>query len=386
MKHFQRSSDFGFEEFLSEYWQQKPILIKNFFSIFVEPLTSEELAGLALEEFVESRLVIHTPPSNYHLEQGPVAASRFDELGDENWTLLVQAVDELIPEVAQLKHVFNFLPDWRIDDVMISFAAPGGGVGPHLDYYDVFLVQGAGSRTWKLGDMLPDDAQKVTESGLKLLEKFEVKQEVTLSSGDVLYIPPGIPHWGIANEEGLCYSVGFRAPSKAELIESFSDVLMDRSTSADRYQDGPQVLRQTPRPGEIALADIMRAWEMLKTTFADEPAFVESFASLATQPRYPERVVPVARELAADELGTGKLVRSPSSRFAWLESESPAELMLFVNGDRFQQPASNLQAVISLCDVTIDNILEISTISDEESWRSLLLELVCQGSLIADPD
>ncbi len=145
-------------------------------------------------------------------------------------------------------------------------------------------------------------------------------------------------------------------------------------------------MQQGPRPGEIAQANVMRAWKTLNAVLADESAFVNSFASLVTQPRYPERVVPIARELASEELASGKLVKSPSSRFAWIETESPATLCLFVNGDRFEQPGNNLQAVIPLCDVTIDNVLEITTAADLKSWQSLLFELVCQGSLIADPD
>ena len=384
MSQIERSVDFDFEEFLRDYWQQKPLLIKDFFSRFEEPIDASELAGLALEEFIESRIVTHSPPHQYQLERGPFKAERFDELGDSNWTLLVQAVDELLLEVSALKQAFDFLPSWRIDDIMISFAAEGGGVGPHSDFYDVFLIQGSGSRLWKLGEHATSELHSVTDSGLKLLKNFHSKQEVVLEYGDILYIPAGTPHWGISQSPSLCYSVGFRAPSQAEMIESFSDRLIDQARPEERFRDGS--LTGALQPGEMALSDLSNAWQALLPRLREENTFLQSFAALVTQPRYPERVVSVTPTQAGIDSTSEVLVRSPSCRFAWLQAPGTDMVWLFVNGELFEQPASNLQAVIGLCDLSIDNIKTIPPASDEPKWRKLLLALICQGSIIPEPD
>ena len=389
MSYFKRSTAFDPAEFLRDYWQQKPLLIKGFFDEFEDPIDGAELAGLAMEEGVESRLIELAPPDNYQLEHGPFTESRFLQTNSDNWTLLVQAVDELLPEIAMLKQAFDFLPSWRIDDVMISFATPGGGVGPHTDYYDVFLIQGAGQRQWKLGKKLAAESGKnidldqheVTDSGLKLLREFKLDQELTLETGDVLYIPPGVPHWGTALSEGLCYSVGFRAPSQAEMIEAFSDGLMDLSAPNVRFQDGePPKHLQT---GEISVSDVQRAWQALQQRLGDGDLFLRCFGELTTQPRYPERIIPLELAEAQDEMTATNLVRSPSARFAWLSPPSSDAVWLFVNGELFEQPSSNLQAVVSLCDLSIDNVKEISSAHDEQTWQDLMLDLVMQGSLFS---
>ena len=142
------------DEFLAEYWQKKPLLIRNAIPNFIAPIEGDDLAGLSLEEEVESRLVIG---DDWQLEHGPFEESRFETLPDRNWTLLVQGVDLWIPEVADLLKSFDFLPAWRVDDIMVSYAEDGGNVGPHFDYYDVFLLQGSGQRHWQVGKLCSAD-------------------------------------------------------------------------------------------------------------------------------------------------------------------------------------------------------------------------------------
>src|SRR5690606_1072476 len=186
-----------------------------------DPLSPEELAGLACESFVESRLVSRSN-DDWRMRNGPFRERDFLKLPERDWTLLVQAVDQWLPEVRKLLRHVDFLPSWRVDDVMISYATPGGGVGPHFDYYDVFLVQGLGSRVWKLGQWCTAADELRSESGLKLLRHFETRAEYTLHPGDVLYVPPGLAHWGTSIDNSLCYSLGFRAPSVAELLMDYS--------------------------------------------------------------------------------------------------------------------------------------------------------------------
>ena len=146
------------QRFLDETWQRRPLLIREAWTDWSNPLEPDELAGLACEAEVESRLVRHTAPGQWELEEGPFAPDRFARLGDCPWTLLVQAVDHHVPQVAELIEPFRFIPDWRIDDVMVSYASDGGGVGPHFDQYDVFLVQGLGRRRWRVGNRCDDSA------------------------------------------------------------------------------------------------------------------------------------------------------------------------------------------------------------------------------------
>ncbi len=160
-------------EFLRDYWQKKPLLIRQAIPSFESPVSPDELAGLSLEEEVESRMVIEHGDSPWELRRGPFGEDTYQDLPERNWTLLVQAVDQLVPEVADLIEHFRFLPNWRIDDVMISFAAPGGGVGPHYDNYDVFLLQAQGQRRWRVGQMCDSDSPLLPHADLRILADFQ---------------------------------------------------------------------------------------------------------------------------------------------------------------------------------------------------------------------
>ena len=209
---------FDADAFLRDHWQKKPLLIRNPWSGWRNPLDPDELAGLACEDGVESRLVRHKR-SGLKVEQGPFGAARFAKVGKAPWTLLVQAVDQLVPEVAALIDPFRFIPNWRIDDVMVSYATDGGGVGAHFDQYDVFLIQGLGQRRWQIGALCDADTELLPHDDLRLLAKFEPSDEWVLNPGDILYLPPRFAHNGVAvGDDCMTYSIGFRAPSRAELI------------------------------------------------------------------------------------------------------------------------------------------------------------------------
>ena len=223
-------TNFNTATFLRNHWQKKPLLIKNPWDSWNNPLTPDELAGLACEEEVESRLIMQaddTAGDTWMVENGPISERRFSQLGDKQWTLLVQAVDHFVPEVAALIEPFRFIPDWRIDDAMVSYAADSGGVGPHFDQYDVFLIQGMGKRRWKVGAMCDESTALMPHDDLRLLADFEATDEWILEPGDILYVPPGVSHEGIAvGDDCMTYSIGFRAPSRSELIGYWSDDLL----------------------------------------------------------------------------------------------------------------------------------------------------------------
>ncbi|MFP6681657.1 MAG: cupin domain-containing protein, partial [Gammaproteobacteria bacterium] len=211
------------DDFYSVYWQRKPIVIRAAIANFVSPLSPDELAGLACMDGVESRIVAEkgcaTP---WEVRHGPFEEKIFATLPETHWSLLVQAVDHWDDDVAALRRLFPTIPNWRIDDVMVSYAADGGSVGPHFDHYDVFLLQGQGQRRWLLGGPVRPDSKLEGSMELQLLRDFEVEKELVLQPGDALYIPPGYAHWGIADGECLTYSIGFRAPSNSEIVDGFA--------------------------------------------------------------------------------------------------------------------------------------------------------------------
>jgi 50S ribosomal protein L16 3-hydroxylase len=182
---------FDMAEFLRETWQKKPLLIRNAWSSWSNPLEPDELAGLACEERIESRLVIQSA-DGWKLEHGPMPEERFRKVGRNPWTLLVQAVDHHVPAVAALLEPFRFLPNWRVDDVMVSYAVDGGGVGAHFDQYDVFLVQGLGTRRWQIGGRCDEATELLPHNDLRLLAAFEPTEEWVLEPGDMLYVPPDL--------------------------------------------------------------------------------------------------------------------------------------------------------------------------------------------------
>jgi 50S ribosomal protein L16 3-hydroxylase len=202
------------EDFLSRHWQKSPLFMPRGISLAVPELAAEELAWLATLDDVESRIVftdLKDGTSRYRVEEGPFDESMLASLPAENWTLLVHDVEKHLPVFRHLISEASFIPDWRIDDLLVSFAAPGGSVGPHRDNYDVFLCQGLGIREWRLAPAT-DDLKEVESGGLVLLEPFDVDHSISAVEGDVLYLPPGIAHWGIATEACMTYSIGMRAP------------------------------------------------------------------------------------------------------------------------------------------------------------------------------
>ena len=177
-------TNFDVDGFLRDSWQKAPLLIRNAWDMWSNPLEPDELAGLACEAGVESRLVIQSS-DRWELEHGPLPESRFQDIGKKPWTLLVQAVDHHVPTVAALLEPFRFIPNWRVDDVMVSYAVDGGGVGAHFDQYDVFLVQGLGHRRWQIGRRCDQATELLAHDDLRLLESFESIDEWVLGPGDM---------------------------------------------------------------------------------------------------------------------------------------------------------------------------------------------------------
>lgn len=322
---------FGTERFLRHYWQRRPVLLKQALPGFADPISAEELAGLACEEAVEARLVHHAR-GHWRLQSGPFKESDFPGLPDHDWTLLVQAVDQWVPGVRALLQEVPFLPRWRVDDVMISYATPGGGVGPHFDYYDVFLVQGQGRRRWQTGQACSSADLLRTGSGLKLLKEFHVEQDWILESGDVLYVPPGVAHFGTSLDCSLCYSVGFRAPSAAELLLGYADQRAETLPPDLRFRDP---LRVPPlQTGEITESDRRQLRRLLRSVLRDESALDLWFGRHVTETRDEQLITPPRRRPAWQP--TGLLRLHSAARLAW--QQNGRHLHVFVNGDMERLP------------------------------------------------
>jgi 50S ribosomal protein L16 3-hydroxylase len=367
-------------EFLRDYWQQKPLLVRQAIPGFESPISGDELAGLALEEEVESRLVLEHGAHPWELRRGPFAEDTFSQLPERDWTLLVQAVDQFVPEVAEVLKDFGFLPSWRIDDLMISFAAPGGSVGPHYDNYDVFLLQAEGQRRWKVGQMCDADSKLLQHADLRILADFEQTDEWVLEPGDMLYLPPRLAHYGIAEDDCMTYSVGFRAPSAAEVLTHFTDFLAQFLPDEERYSDAG--MAPISDPHEIQREALDRLKALLTEHMSDERLLLTWFGQFMTEPRYPEMVTgPEIDEqdfLAA--IGDGAvLVRNPSARLAW--SEVDVGLVLFASGQSRLLPAHLKELLRLVCAAEALHGDNLAPWLADEDGRTLLKELVQQGSL-----
>jgi len=225
-------------KFLEKYWQKKPCLFKNAFNVPPDYLSADELAGFSLDEEIESRIVQCNPRTNeWTLEHGPFDESRFSQLPDSNWTLLVQSIDAWCPETRQLLNPFNFIPRWRLDDIMVSYATNQGGVGPHADNYDVFLIQGQGERHWRVGNKGDTSKRKNIIGGMIHLDEFKATIDEIMQPGDMLYIPPDTPHWGISIGESIGYSVGYRSIQTNQMLALITEKLAEKVGSEQFFSD-----------------------------------------------------------------------------------------------------------------------------------------------------
>lgn len=334
--------------FLRRYWHKRPLLIRNAFPGFVSPIDPDELAGLACEEAALSRLITHDRASDgWSLRNGPFEEDQFPTMPDHDWTLLVQDVDKWDPDVAALLDAFDFLPRWRIDDIMVSFAATGGSVGAHVDQYDVFLLQAHGQRRWQIdvSDNPPLEFREDVE--LKLLRQFTPTHDWVLGPGDMLYLPPGVPHLGVAQDPCLTFSVGMRAPSSAELIADYLDTLVAEADETIRYRD-PDLALPSDR-NEIDAAAMGRVVQALNALRMNDPdrlgewfgRFITTYRSAgqAAAPEQPPSLIQL--QFALNQGAT--LQRHPMTRMAWRRASKGA--VLFASGQALPMGVRDARAL-----------------------------------------
>ncbi|MFC5569218.1 JmjC domain-containing protein [Lysobacter yangpyeongensis] len=339
--------------FLRDYWQKRPLLIRNAFPGFESPIQPEDLAGLACEEGTLSRIVAHDRERDgWMLRHGPFDEALFPDMPHHDWTLLVQDVDKWDSDVAALLEAFDFLPRWRIDDIMVSFAAPGGSVGAHVDQYDVFLLQALGHRRWQIDASENPSPEFRNDVELKLLREFHPTHEWLLRPGDMLYLPPGVPHHGVAEDACLTFSVGMRAPSAAELLGDFVDTLAADADESLRYRDPD--LAPAKDPAQIDDDAMRRAIEALNALRMNDPErlgdwfgrFVTLYRNAGEVLAPPEGAGDAARsriEVEWDLQHGATLERHPYSRMAWRKAGRAARL--YVNGQGYDLPVRDAKSV-----------------------------------------
>ena len=375
--------DISVETFLSQYWQKKPLLIRKAIADIQSPLSADELAGLACESHVESRIIINKE-DDWQLMHGPFEEDTFTQLPPSHWTLLVQAVDHHIPAAADLLSEFDFIPRWRIDDLMVSYACRNGGVGPHFDNYDVFLVQTQGQRLWQIGGQYDDQSSLKNNLPVKIVEHFEAQQSWILNPGDILYVPPGVGHNGIAqSDDCMTCSVGFFAPSHSEVLREYSDYIADKLSDSLRYQDPDLTLQSNS--GEISAQALKQIRTILADQLNNSDAINEWFGRYITTPKYQQlndlQLNQSEHEYSLAELNNhlatdNYLAKNEDSRFAFIANELQHDL--FVDGQQISTDANYTELIELLCK---QSRICKSDFTQNDANLNLLLLLLNRGAL-----
>ncbi|URQ89018.1 cupin domain-containing protein [Pseudoalteromonas sp. SCSIO 43101] len=366
------------EQFLAEYWQKKPLLIKQGFKDFSDPIEPEELAGLAMEESIESRIVTNHS-DDWQAHHGPF--EDFSLLTEKHATLLVQAVDHWHSDAAQLLEPFRFIPNWRIDDLMISYSTPGGGVGPHLDQYDVFIIQGQGKRHWRVG--MPDAnlRQFAQNKSLLQVEQFPAVIDCVLEPGDILYIPPGCPHEGYAVENALNYSVGFRAPNQRDLLSQFADHLIDTELGNQRYSDAELKLRDSK--GELKEFEAENVKQLMIAAINDDAVFKTWLGNNMSQPKHEMDLAPLEEPYTLDNLL--ELLRDDEVVFERLGGTRAIyqvigdKILLSVNGINYMHDLHELELIKKLTDQTWLTAADINSSKNNHIFLKTFTTLLNEG-------
>lgn len=377
------SPDFDITAFLSDYWQKKPVVLRGAMADFSCPITPEELAGLACEEGVESRLIQEHGETPWQVRNGPFTEEDFLALPDTHWTILVQEINKHVPEFALLQERFSFLPNWRLDDVMVSFAPDQGTVGPHADNYDVFLIQGQGRRRWQLSCQDAGPEHLIPGLPLRILRDFRPEEEYVLDEGDVLYLPPGVVHHGVALDDCITISVGYRAPAQVELLSGYLAEVLAQMDPEAFYED-PDLQPQS-NPGQISLQAREKIRAIIRSIPLDDERIDRWFGSFTTDVRpghyLPEpEAVPEATELVAAIRENGELWRSEYARFAYVDDET-GHTRLYVAGEEFILGTQLAFAAPLLCGQRVYTLSELEAHLDNTDFMTLLLELYRLGAV-----
>lgn len=374
--------------FLRNYWQKKPCVIRQFVANFCDPIDENDLAGLAQEEDVDCRIVSRTQLSqdkqfDWQVAQGPFAS--FDKLCQGDWSLLVQGVDRYIPEIDMLAKQVDFIPNWRFDDVMVSFSVANAGVGAHTDQYDVFIIQGKGSRRWQVGLPIPGEFNTLLPHPLlKQIDGFDAVIDEVLAPGDAVYIPPKHPHNGVALEDCLNYSIGFRAPTSLEVLTGLLDESDLLNHCQDRYGD-PNI--SSLRSSNLAACEISRdefesvkesVFELINSKQAEQAILQhlsrQGLPQIIEAPEYSLEDVE-----ALLKCGT-YIYKLPGVRPIYMQSEGDS-FLFYIDGQDYEVPSSIAILVQQLLneDEYLITKTSIKPNDDVTAWISIVSQLLNSG-------
>ena len=374
------------QQFLDQYWQKKPLLIRQAFTGFVSPISPEELAGLACEEEIESRLIEEQGQDgkSWQVTCGPLSEDDFARLPETHWTMLVQDVDKHLPELQSLLEPFRFIPDWRRDDLMISYAPEFGTVGPHTDGYDVFLLQAMGERRWQIGEQPIREAKLVDGLGLQILAEFTPDQTWDLQPGDMLYLPPHFAHHGVALNDCMTFSFGFRAPTQVEVLDAVVNNLLEQQLGKAEYSDPDLLLNK--QSSEIDAQSVARLKRMLHQAIDDaEPILASVLGKIVTETK--PSLAALATEAATDlqevdELTAlfeqGEILQKNSYfRFAW--SANAISGQVYMSGEVYEVDLQGVKYLPLLTEQVILTSSDWQEILKNQSAALLLCQLIAEG-------
>ena len=318
--------------------------------------------------------------ASYHLEQGPFKAERFETLGESHWSLLVQGVDRIHPEVSSLMDHFNFVPNWRLDDVMVSYASDKGSVGPHIDNYDVFLIQGMGKREWQINENKVISDNFVEGSDLRILKDFKMTQSYILEPGDMLYVPPRFAHHGIAIDESMTYSIGFRAPEHWDLLNSFSKYLAEQLDEDLLYEDPDLELQEN---AALIKEDVIEKMQKIMMDYlSDKEKLASWFGRYITDPKMslnmpPEELLDDTKQLKQLLASGSVLVGMEGLKISF--SLSPVA-SLFVEGYEIPLESKDVDLAKFIASQKMFALDDLARF-DDESIDSIILDLYNRGYL-----
>ena len=375
--------DISVEDFLANYWQKKPLVIRNAFPDFEMPFDAEELAGLACDTDAPSRMIIEhgLAPENkpWQVKTSPFEDEDFTTLPETHCTFLVNDLERYIPELGNLIEPFRFIPDWRIDDLMVSYAEDKGSVGPHTDDYDVFLIQGEGKRRWKV--ITRDDYSKelIPNLPIALLSEFDEDKDWVLDTGDMLYLPPHMPHYGIAEGPCFTFSIGFQAPRTVDLVQNWLETFSQDSKFNKRFTDQNRKLQESS--GEISQQDLDKLSNMMLGAIQEQKSGMNVF--LGRQLTESRGDVPAED----NDIDSSLLVFSENTdyeretwlRFAYIENNESIDF--FADGHHIQLPLSAKPSIQTLSENYYYSPADLEVLTKEPEARDLLTRLIQTGGL-----
>lgn len=368
------------EDFLKYYWQKKVLVVRQALPQFESPISADELAGLAYEEEVNSRIVMEKDGEHpWFPVFGPMTDETFESMPETHWTLIVNDLEKYIPDLSWITDQFRFIPEWRMDDLMCSYAADQGSVGPHIDLYDVFIIQGEGKRRWQISTKEVTAENQIKETPLRIQKDFKAEQEWILEPGDMIYIPPNVSHYGVSLGESISFSVGYRATSHADLVNDFIGHITQGLAPQKTYQDPDLTLQK--HPNEITPEAVERVRKIFKEYLdPNHPALLKWFGEynsdtktdIDKEPEFYIKDIEALSQLDTD------IQRHPASRFTFFRHDSSADL--FIDGEAYTTSISFAEKLCEQRIIDINALISIATIAEKE----LLLNLYNAGVIVCE--